>query len=418
MGRRLLPLKPWLKPGMKVGVIGPQADDNLVLLGNYHGRTSRGGNTAVTPLQALRDRLSGGSDGSDGGVEVEYAYGCAVTGDGAWPWGDAITLARDSDVAIVFMGSSSKGTVDGITHYDTVEKESLDRRDIGLPGQQQDLLQALTTLTTTPIVLVLVQGGAISVEWAHASDRVGAILSAWYPGEQGGNAIADVLLGDQAPAGRMPVTTYFSNYTAMIKASDMRMRVWPGRTYRFVQVPVLYEFGYGLSYSKFQYGAPVVAPIRARRGHGAGGQSTPRTVSVMVSNVGSIHSDEVVLLFVTEPEPAPQNQNNHTTSTIINNNDNYIEGRAASGAAAAVQQRSNRRLVGFKRLHAVAPGERREVVFTLEANDLAVADEHGVWSERVGQYDLHVGVAPQAGEVGEPSKKTGMAYSSAALFVL
>ena len=153
-----------------VAVIGPQSDDELVLLGNYHGTPTH---VPITPLAALTQAL-----GKD---KVKSAAGCWVQGEGTWKFGDAVRLAAAADVAIIFVGSSSKGT--NISQPNLLspatEKESLDRSSLLLPGVQLDLIKAIAKRTDTRIVVVLVNGGAIDVEWMVKSDRVAAIVEAW-----------------------------------------------------------------------------------------------------------------------------------------------------------------------------------------------------------------------------------------------
>lgn len=153
-----------------VAVIGPQSDDELVLLGNYHGTPTH---LPITPLAALTQAL-----GKD---KVKSAAGCWVQGEGTWKFGDAVQLAAAADVAIIFVGSSSKGT--NISQPNLLspatEKESLDRSSLLLPGVQLDLVKAIAKRTDTRIVVVLVNGGAIDVEWMVKSGRVAAIVEAW-----------------------------------------------------------------------------------------------------------------------------------------------------------------------------------------------------------------------------------------------
>lgn len=365
-GRRVLPLDP--ASLARVAVVGPHANDTLVQLGNYHGDAA---GRVITPLEALTSELQA--------THVEYAAGCAIVGDGAWAFGDAVAAADAADVALVFLGSSSKGSVDGTNHLDTVEKESMDRTSLSLPGVQEDLLKALVSQTTTPIVLVLFHGGPIDVEWAQSNPQVVAILSCAYPGQEGGNAVVDVLLGKTSPAGRLPITWYFQSYTTHIRATDMRMRPWPGRTHRFVQVPVLYPFGHGLSYATFEYAA-----VSVERSAITGLAS----IELSVTNVGhrdgpnrAVVSDEVVLLFASPTSPTVD-------------------------AADTELQLPNRKLLTFTRVRNVNPGETRRVVFTLAERDFQAVDTSGSWRS----------IAPRCWEisVGVP---TGGAHSPAAVQV-
>ncbi len=155
-------------------MIGPQANDPLVLLGNYHGNPTH---VPVTPLAALSALL-----GKD---RVKFSQGAYVLGEGTWMFGDAVNAAADSDLAIIFVGSSSKST--NLTFPDLLspatEKESLDRTSLLLPGVQLDLVKAVARRTKTPIVVVLVNGGPLDIEWIVNSPRINSILMAWYPGQ-------------------------------------------------------------------------------------------------------------------------------------------------------------------------------------------------------------------------------------------
>jgi beta-glucosidase len=208
---------------------------------------------------------------------------------GAMPaFDEAIEAARASQV-VVFVGGLT-GDVEGEEMRVSYPGFSGgDRTDIALPAPQQRLLEALQA-TGTPIVLVLMCGSALSVEWAQ--QHVRAIVLAWYPGQRGGNALADVLFGDVNPAGRLPVTFYrsvsdlpeFTNY-------DMA-----GRTYRYFRGEPLYPFGFGLSYTRFEYSSLRVDPptVSAR---------TPMRVSLDVRNTGNRAGDEVVQLYVRAIDP-------------------------------------------------------------------------------------------------------------------
>jgi hypothetical protein len=166
--RNALPLNADLL--QNVAVIGPQSDDQLVLLGNYHGTPTH---DAITPLEALSQAL--------GKQKVRSATGCWVQGEGSWKFGEAVQLAAEADVAVIFVGSSSKST--NISQPNLIspatEKESLDRSSLLLPGIQLDLVKAISKRTSTPIIVVLVNGGAIDVGWMVNSDRVAAVVEAW-----------------------------------------------------------------------------------------------------------------------------------------------------------------------------------------------------------------------------------------------
>jgi beta-glucosidase len=230
--------------------------------------------------------------------------------------GDAVAAARAADVAVLFLGLSP-----------SLEGEEMpvrvpgfaggDRVSIGLPDPQETLLRAVSA-TGTPVVLVLLSGSALAVPWA--AEHVPAILEAWYPGQAGGEAIADILFGAVSPAGRLPITFYRS-VSDLPPFADYHME---GRTYRYFRGQALFPFGHGLSYSRFRYrDLDVPAALRA-------GDSV--AVSVEVENAGAIPAAEVVQVYLTrEPGSAPE---------------------------------AVRTLAGFQRVM-LAPAERRRVSFML-----------------------------------------------------
>jgi len=207
-----------------------------------------------------------------------------------------------------------------------------DRTSIDLPAPQQRLLERVVALGR-PTVLVLLNGSALAVGWAQS--HVPAIVEAWYPGQAGGEAIADVLFGRYNPAGRLPVT-FYRDTADLPKFDDYAMR---GRTYRFFTGTTLYPFGHGLSYTTFRYG-----PLRASAGSIGAGDTI--TVSVDVTNTGHRAGDEVVQLYA-----------RHTGSAV---------------------ERARRELRGFSRV-SIAPGAMRTVSFRVPAASLAWwdADRHG-----------------------------------------
>jgi beta-glucosidase len=335
-----------------IAVIGPNANDTLVLLGNYHGRPAFG--KVTTPLMAMQDRMGKEKD-------ILYAPGVnVVSGDGAWGFDPAIDAARKADVAVLFLGSSSKGTVEGVTHLDTIEKESMDRRTLGLPGLQSDLVKALTKHSTCDIVVVLINGGPIAIEDLLTNPRVKGILQAWYPGQNGGDAVVDILSGDYSPSGKLPVTIYAANYTDQIKATDMGMRRFPGRTYRYLQVPPLFPFGYGMSYAEFRYLSMSLSTTILRRGNDS------VSVSLECKNLGTVTSDEVVLLFVSF--------------------------EATSGDISRLGTISNKDLRRFQRLTAVKPSEVRTVSFQLTRKDFELSTLSGSPEVVKGLWHIEIGV--------------------------
>src|SRR5450755_362630 len=198
---------------------------------------------------------------------------------------EAIKVARQSDVVLMFLGLSPR--LEGEEMKVQVEGFSGgDRVSLGIPRVQEALLRAVSALGK-PVVLALLNGSAVAVNWAR--EHVPAIVELWYPGQAGGTALADVLFGDYNPGGRLPVTFYKSE-DQLPPFDDYSMK---GRTYRFFEGEPLYPFGYGLSYTAFTY-RNLQAPDEAR----AGG---PVKISVEVENSGKRDGDEVVQLFVKHP---------------------------------------------------------------------------------------------------------------------
>jgi len=329
----LLPLRRGLK---RIAVIGPNAADVEVLLGNYNGTPA----APVTPLAGIRAKAAG--------TEVGYAKGSPWAlgmpdADSAAAWRDsAVALARRSDVAVLCLGLSPR--LEGeelpvrVPGFDGGDRTTLD-----LPAPQEALLEAVVA-TGTPVVLVLVNGSALAVDWA--AGHVRAIVEAWYPGQAAGTAIADVLFGNYNPGGRLPVTFYRS--VAQLPAfTDYRMA---GRTYRFFRGDVLFPFGYGLSYTTFRY-RDLRAPRAVRAGDSA-------AVSVEVENAGTVAGEETVELYLTA-----------------------LDGDARSPI---------RSLEGFQRV-ALGPGERRRVTLTLGQRQLSTVDSAGACAVRPGRYEISVG---------------------------
>jgi beta-glucosidase len=228
-----------------------------------------------------------------------------------------------------------------------------DRTSLDLPAPQQALLERLSS-TGKLLVLVLMNGSALGVNWADKN--VPAIVEAWYPGGEGGHAVAGLLAGDFSPAGRLPVT-FYKSVDQLPAFGDYAMK---GRTYRYFTGEALYPFGYGLSYTRFAYAKPKLSAARV----GADGKLV---VSVAVSNVGARDGDEVVQLYVTHP-----------------------------GTANAPV----RALARFERIH-LKKGETRQVNFTLDARALSVVDSNGIRKLEPGPVKLWIGG-------GQPGTRPGL----------
>ena len=319
----LLPLP---KKGV-IAMIGPDADGSAkdgVLVGNYNGEPSH----PVGLLDGMRKKLQGAGT-------VLYAKGCEVTRADPKLEAEALAVAARADVLVMVMGLNP--------HIEGEEGAGGDRTDIALPAPQEALMEKLAALGK-PAVLVLAAGSAQAVCWAQ--EHVPAILDVWYPGQRGGDALADVLFGDCNPAGRLPVTFYRSD----ADLPDFKNYDMAGRTYRYFAGKPLYPFGFGLSYTTFRYSKPRLAA------DSAGG----RNVTVQVANTGRRAGDEVVELYVSRPDRV-----------------------AADGLPI-------RSLRGFKRV-ALAPGEAKEVTFRLTPFQFAFVDKAGQRTVEPGTYRLGIG---------------------------
>ncbi len=277
----LLPLDKSKK--LSYAVIGPNAYDRLALEANYHGESGN----YITPLDGIRATL--GPDAT-----VRYVKGCERSRVEESYWGatadrymaEAEAIAEKSDVVLLFMGLSreEEGEEGGNAESDGGD----DRVNLHLPGSQSLLVERLSRLGK-PIVLTLMGGSPVDL--SKLETKVNAIVNAWYPGEQGGQAIADVLFGDYSPAGRLPIS-YPQNTADLPPMTDYSMQ---GRTYRFSKKPMAWTFGYGLSYTKFEYSN---LSLESTPGKGEDAQFT-----VLVRNKGNVDSDEVVQLYL-QRDPA------------------------------------------------------------------------------------------------------------------
>lgn len=267
--------------------------------------------------------------------------------------GPAVAAAQAADLVIFVGGLTAR--VEGEEMKIAAEGfAGGDRTSLNLPAPQEALLKALHA-TGKPVVFVLMNGSAVAVNWAD--ENIPAIIEAWYPGGQGGDAVANLIAGDFSPAGRLPVTFYRSA-DDLPGFSDYTMK---GRTYRYFGGEVLYPFGHGLSYTTFKYGKPKLSKSSIR----ADGQTV---VSVDVTNTGGMDGDEVVQLYVTHPGVSP--------SPI-------------------------RALKGFERV-SIKKGETKTVSFTLKDRDLSVVSEEGDRHIPKGKIELWVGG-------GQPVAREGLA---------
>ncbi|BBN11894.1 beta-glucosidase [Marchantia polymorpha subsp. ruderalis] len=215
-----------------LAIIGPNADDTkYTMLGNYAGRPC----TYITPLQGLSTYEIN---------NVIFEPGCSsIDCSSDEKIEDALSAAKKADVVILVMGLDQD-----------LERETFDRNSLKLPGKQELLVSSVANVSNGPVVLVLICGGPLDISWAKNDSRIQSILWMGYPGQAGGLALAQIVFGDRNPVGRLPVTWYPESITDW-PMTCMNMRPdphtgYPGRTHRFYNGPTVYEFGYGMTYSK------------------------------------------------------------------------------------------------------------------------------------------------------------------------
>ncbi len=223
-----------------IGVIGPNADSRTALIGNYEGTASR----YVTVLEGIQDYV-----GDD--VRVMYSMGCHLYKDRMTRLAEANDrcaevrgVCEESDVIIAVMGMDA--TLEGEEGDTGNEYGSGDKPNLRLPGIQHDILKVASEYGK-PVILVVLCGSATALTWEQ--EHLNAIIQGWYPGAQGGKAIADILFGEANPQGKLPVTFY----KTMEELPDFEDYSMKGRTYRYMTQEALYPFGYGLSYTDFAY---------------------------------------------------------------------------------------------------------------------------------------------------------------------
>jgi len=261
----------------------------------------------------------------------------------------ALDAARRAEV-VVFVGGLTADIEGEEMPLHAPGFDGGDRTSLRLPAPQLKLLKALQA-TGKPVVLVLTTGSALAVNWA--AQKLPAILLAWYPGQAGGQAVADVLFGDADPAGRLPVT-FYTGVQQLPPFDDYAMK---GRTYRYFDGTPVYPFGYGLSYARFGYAGLRVQPVGGRPEHGL-------RVEVVVRNTSPRTGDEVVQLYITPPA---------------------LDGMPRHALRGA-------RHVTLK------AGEARTVTFQLLPRDLSFVDAAGARRLIPGRYGLSVGSGQPGGD--------------------
>ena len=268
--RGILPLNP--EDGSTIGVIGPNANSRVALVGNYHGTASR----YVTVLEGIQDLTAGK-------CRILYSEGCALSEDRVEPLAqendriaEAVAVAKNSDKVILVLGLDE--TLEGEQGDTGNSSFSGDKENLLLPWTQRLLMKRVLDVGK-PTMVVLMAGSAIDL--TVAQDKAEAILLSWYPGAGGGRAVAELLFGKEAPSGKLPLTFYRDD--ALLEMPQFTDYAMAGRTYRYYQGTPVYPFGYGLSYSSF-----TVKKLEADRS----------CAKVLVRNEGAREAEEVIELYL------------------------------------------------------------------------------------------------------------------------
>jgi beta-glucosidase len=333
-----------LSKTQKVLVCGPNADNVYNMLGDYTAPQEEG--NVKTILAGIRSKLPAS--------QVTYVKGCAVRDTTASNIAEAVAAAKEADVVVVAVGGSSardfktsyKETGAAVTDSKTISDmdcgEGFDRATLTPLGHQMQLLKALKA-TGKPLVVVYIEGRPMDKSWA--AQHADALLTAYYPGQEGGTAIADVLFGDYNPAGRLPVSV-----PANVGQIPVYYNKKPPMPHDYVEMSArpLYAFGYGLSYTTFKYDDLNIEETG----------DTQFKVTFNVTNTGDMDGDEVVQL--------------------------YLHDEFASTAQPMMQ------LKKFSRIF-IPKGETKQVSFTLEAEDLEIVDQEMNHVVETGDFTVMIG---------------------------
>jgi beta-glucosidase len=335
-------LLPVAATARSIAVIGPLADDQPDLLGGWSGQGRPG--DVVTVLAGIRHRAGAN-------VTVTHAKGSTVTGTERSGFAEAVDVARRADLVIVVVGERADET-----------GEAASRASLDLPGVQQQLVEAVAAVGK-PVVAVVMSGRPLAIAWL--AEHVPAILQAWHPGIQGGNAVADVLWGDSNPSGKLPVSfprsvgqvpIYYNHEMTGRPATRDRF------TSKYLDVPTtpLYPFGYGLSYTTFKYGdLALSADTIAADG--------TISVSATVTNTGKVAGVEVAQLYIRD-----------VVASVV---------------------RPIRELKGFTRV-SLKPGEQQTVRFTLGPRELGFYNQEMRWVVEPGVFQVWIGGSSAEGLEG------------------
>ncbi|KAH9619045.1 hypothetical protein KSS87_007876 [Heliosperma pusillum] len=341
-----------------VAVIGPNAQATTTMIGNYAGVACG----YTSPFQGISRY-----------ARTVLQAGCAgVACPSNQQFGEAIAAASQADATVLVMGLDQ-----------SIEAEARDRTSVLLPGHQQELISRVAMASRGPTILVLMCGGPVDVTFAKNDPKISAILWVGYPGQAGGTAIADVIYGTTTPGGKLPNTWYPQDYVAKVAMTDLDMRAnpstgYPGRTYRFYRGPVVFPFGFGLSYGRFtqtlaQAPTKVIVPLsshyatknittlnknNAIRVLHTNCDTPSLSLHIDVKNMGELDGAHTILVFSSPPGDT---------------------------------RMPEKQLVGFKKVHVSAGSQKRVQMDVHLCKHLSVADEFGIRRIPIGLHTLHIG---------------------------
>ena len=324
-----------------IGIIGPNADSRKALVGNYEGTASR----YYTISEGIQEYV-----GDD--VRVLVSEGCHLyknqmsnLSKGYDRDSEVKGVCEASDVVVLCLGLDA--SLEGEEGDTGNEYGSGDKPNLNLPGRQQEILE-IAYASGKPVILVLLTGSAMAVKWAD--EHVPAIIQGWYPGAQGGKAIANIIFGEKNPEGKLPVTFYYST-DELPAFEDYSMK---NRTYRYMQTDALYPFGYGLSYTDYEYtNVKSSADVVGKDGV---------DITATVKNAGSMEGRETVQVYV----------------------------------KVCREGTPNAQLKGICKV-ALKPGEEKQVQIHLPAEAFGLFDEEGKLQIAQGEVLVYVGgQAPDA----------------------
>jgi beta-glucosidase len=329
-----LPFRRGLK---KIALLGPNADDTLAQLGDWSfGSGQAGLKTGGHPRELVTTVLDGlRSRAERDAITVEYARGCDVLDRDVQQVAAAAELTAKADVAVVVVGD----------HLELIG-EQCDRSDLDLTGGQQALLEAVKA-TGTPLIVVLINSKPLVIPWL--AEHADALLEAFNPGMEGGRAIAEVLFGDHCPSGKL--TLSFPHTLGSQPVVYQQVPGWHGTAHGHYQHESLFPFGFGLSYTSFEYADLELRYSRSARGHSVG-------VAVTITNLGARTGTEIAQLYVND---------------VI--------------TSLSTPTKTLRR---FARVE-LSPGESRRIVFMLGDEDLAFVGRDGQPVIESGQFEIKVG---------------------------